>query len=172
MVTKKKHAVFRVPNYGAKNRKGVKKRWRKPRGIDSKIRVEKKGHGATPKVGYKNHSSVRFARKDGTFEHLVHNERELLAIAGTRPRSRCWRTGSPGGPGRRSRRPRRAKGIRIVNRKKEQASRGQGEEGGSGEASAGRRSRRVEAKHEHEHAHAACDEHGSRSRRAGSRQTW
>ncbi len=86
MVTKKRHAVFRVPNYGAKNRKGVKKRWRKPRGIDSKIRVEKKGHGAVPKVGYKNSADVRFARRDGTFEHLVHNERDLLAIQGDKTR--------------------------------------------------------------------------------------
>ena len=87
MVTKKKHAVFRVPNYGAKNRKGVKKRWRKPRGIDSKIRVEKKGHGAVPKVGYKNAPAVRYMRKDGTWESLVHNEAELLALQGAKDRS-------------------------------------------------------------------------------------
>lgn len=116
MVTKKKHAVFKVPNYGAKNRKGVPERWRKPRGIDSKIRVEKKGHGATPKVGYKNHASVRFARKDGMFEHLVHNENDLLAIHGDKTRVAVLAHDL-------SRRTREslqktadAKGIRIVNR--------------------------------------------------------
>ena len=120
MVTKRKHAVFRVPNYGAKNRKGVKERWRKPRGIDSKIRVEKKGHGATPKVGYKNHASVRFARKDGTFERLVHNEAELLAIQGDKTKVAILAHGL-------SRRTRMSlqktadsKGIRIANRIKEQ----------------------------------------------------
>lgn len=121
MVTKKRHAVFRVPNYGAKNRKGVKKRWRKPRGIDSKIRVEKKGHGAVPKVGYKNSADVRFARRDGTFEHLVHNERDLLAIQGDKTRVAVLAHDL-------SRRTREslqktadARGIRIVNRMKEEA---------------------------------------------------
>lgn len=121
MVTKKKHAVFRVPNYGAKNRKGVKERWRKPRGIDSKIRVEKKGHGATPKVGYKNHSAVRFARKDGTFEHLVHNERELLAIAGDKTKVAVLAHGLSRRTWASLQKAAASKGIRIVNRKKEAA---------------------------------------------------
>jgi len=84
MVAKKKHAKFTVPNYGAKNRKGVKPRWRKQRGIDNKKRVERKGYGAVPKVGYKNSYAVRFARKDGSFELLVHSEKELLGISGDR----------------------------------------------------------------------------------------
>jgi large subunit ribosomal protein L32e len=119
MVTKKKHAVFRVPNYGAKNRKGVKKRWRKPRGIDSKIRVEKKGHGAVPKVGYKNHASVRFARKDGTFEQLVHNERELLALAGDKTKVAVLAHGISRRTWESLQKAAASKGIRIVNRKKE-----------------------------------------------------
>jgi len=121
MVTKKKHAVFRVPNFGAKNRKGVKERWRKPRGIDSKIRVEKKGHGATPKVGYKNHAAVRFARKDGTFEHLVHNEKELLAIAGDKTKVAVLAHGLSRRTWASLQMTAASKGIRIVNRKKEEA---------------------------------------------------
>jgi large subunit ribosomal protein L32e len=116
MVTKKKHAVFRVPNYGAKNRKGVKERWRKPRGIDSKIRVEKKGHGATPKVGYKNSAGIRFARRDGTFEHLVHNERELLAIHGDKTRVAVLAHGLSRRTRESLQRTADSKGIRIANR--------------------------------------------------------
>src|SRR5271157_4391162 len=118
MVTKKKHAVFRVPNDGAKNRKGVKERWRKPRGIDSKIRVEKKGHGATPKVGYKNSAEIRFARKDGTFEHLVHNEAELLAIQGDKTRVAVLAHGLSRRTWASLQKVASARGIRIVNRKK------------------------------------------------------
>ncbi len=80
MITKKKHPKFRVPNYGAKSRSGVKSRWRKQRVIDNKTRIDRQGYGATPKIGYKNASDVRFMRKDGRMEMLVHNEKELLAV--------------------------------------------------------------------------------------------
>ena len=84
MTTKKTHDKFQVPNFGAKSRKRVPKRWRKPRGIDSKIRVEKKGHGKVPKVGYKNPKEIRHARPDGFFEVLVQNEKDLLALKGAK----------------------------------------------------------------------------------------
>jgi len=80
MAGKKHHPKFKVPNFGAPNRKGIPERWRKQRGIDNKLRIEKKGYGATPKIGYKNPAGVRFARKDGTFEVLVHNVAELAAM--------------------------------------------------------------------------------------------
>jgi ribosomal protein L32E len=60
--------------------KRVKPRWRKQQGIDNKKRIDRQGYGATPKIGYKNARDVRFMRKDGTFEVLIHNEKELLAI--------------------------------------------------------------------------------------------
>ena len=80
MANKKTHPRFRVPNLGAKNRSGVKKRWRAQRGIDNKMRYKKKGHGAMPNIGYRNSDSVRYARSDGTFEVLVHNRAELMAV--------------------------------------------------------------------------------------------
>lgn len=80
MISKKKHPKFNIPNYGAKSRKGVKARWRKQRGIDNKKRTDRQGYGATPKIGYKNPAGVRFARRDGAMEVLVHNEKELLAL--------------------------------------------------------------------------------------------
>ncbi len=83
---KKKHPRFLVPNYGARKRKRVQYRWRAQRGIDSKKRVKKKESGASPSIGYKNSDAVRYARSDGTFEALVHNETELrdLISAGER----------------------------------------------------------------------------------------
>jgi large subunit ribosomal protein L32e len=163
MVTKKKHAVFRVPNYGAKNRKGVKKRWRKPRGIDSKIRVEKKGHGATPKVGYKNSSEIRFARQDGTFEHLVHNERELLAIAGDKTKVAVLAHGLSRRTWASLQKTAAAKGIRIVNRKKEQAPEARKEKKTVPVA----KQAPSEAKHEHEHAHEHAHEHSAAEQEGG-----
>ncbi|MCL4553435.1 MAG: eL32 family ribosomal protein [Candidatus Marsarchaeota archaeon] len=77
---KKKHPRFVVPNYGAPNRKRVKYRWRAQTGMDSKKRVKKSESGASPSIGYKNSRSIRYARADGTFEALIHNESELLAL--------------------------------------------------------------------------------------------
>lgn len=79
-VEKRKHPRFVVPNYGAKHRKRVKNRWRTQRGADNKKRRYWAGYGASPRIGYKNTATVRFARKDGSLEVLVHNEAELLAV--------------------------------------------------------------------------------------------
>jgi len=81
MIKKRTHPKFRVPNFGLKSRKGVKARWRKQRGIDSKLRIKEKGYGASPSIGYKNAKGVRFTRQDGTREVLIHNEKELLAVS-------------------------------------------------------------------------------------------
>lgn len=79
-IQKKRHPKFYVPNFGAPNRSRVKERWRAQRGIDSKKRVKKKESGASPSIGYKNSASIRYARPDGTFEALVHNQGELMAL--------------------------------------------------------------------------------------------
>ena len=73
---------FAVPNLGAKGRSRVKDRWRVQRGTDSKLRIKRKGYGFTPGIGYKNADAVRFSRPDGSFEVLVHNSMELLALSG------------------------------------------------------------------------------------------
>lgn len=82
MLRKKMKPKFSVPNLGARNRKKVPDRWRAQRGIDNKKRVKKQNRGPTPSIGYKNSESVRFRRSDGTLDILVHNERELLMLAG------------------------------------------------------------------------------------------
>ncbi len=79
---KRSKPKFRVPNYGAPNRKRVKARWRKQRGIDNKRRVKKQNRGPLPKIGYKNSNVVRHSRPDGSFEFLVHNRAELLSVQG------------------------------------------------------------------------------------------
>ncbi len=80
VLEKKRHPRFAVPNYGAKSRKRVKPRWRSQRGEDNKKRRRWSGYGASPRIGYKNADDVRFARKDGSIEVLVHNEAELRAV--------------------------------------------------------------------------------------------
>ena len=79
---KRKHPRFIVPNYGSKNRKGVKPRWRHQRGIDNKKRVMRSGYGAIPRIGYKNSAAERYRIHDGTLPVLVHNSAELMDAAG------------------------------------------------------------------------------------------
>ncbi len=81
MIIKKKNKPhFKVPNFGSPNRTRVKDKWKRQRGIDNKMRTKKAKMGPTPSIGYKNHPSVRYARPDGTFEQVVHNEKELLLV--------------------------------------------------------------------------------------------
>lgn len=74
---KKSHPNFNVPNYGTKNRKRVKDRWRKQRGIDNKKRTKKNFMGAEPNIGYRNSESLRGVRASGNRIMLVHNLEEL-----------------------------------------------------------------------------------------------
>jgi ribosomal protein L32E len=84
MARKKIHPKFNVPNYGAKSRSRVIDRWRAQRGIDNKKRIKRKGYGAVPGIGYKNSDDARFRRPDGMMERLVHNEAEMLSLAGSK----------------------------------------------------------------------------------------
>ncbi len=80
IVKKRPRPHFHVPNFGAPNRSRVKDKWKRQRGIDNKMRTKKAKMGPTPSIGYKNHVGVRYARPDGSFEQVVHNEKELLEV--------------------------------------------------------------------------------------------
>jgi large subunit ribosomal protein L32e len=77
---KKKKPKFVRSNYGRSKRSRVKENWRKPRGIDNKKRIGKKYAGKRPKIGYKNPEEIRFRRRSGKLEFLVHNVEELQKI--------------------------------------------------------------------------------------------
>ncbi|MEM3791190.1 MAG: eL32 family ribosomal protein [Candidatus Micrarchaeaceae archaeon] len=74
---KKNVPWFKVPNFGAKNRKRVKDRWRAQRGIDNKTREKRKGYLKMPNIGYKNPEELRFTR-NGKKIVLVRNKEEML----------------------------------------------------------------------------------------------
>ena len=74
---KKKPGFFRQELCKFKKLKDV---WRRPRGIDSKKRREKRGKGAVPQIGYKNPESIRYIDPSGYYTVLVHNFAELEAI--------------------------------------------------------------------------------------------
>jgi len=58
----------------------VKSSWRKPKGIDSKMRVKTKGWPKSVDVGYRTLKRVRGLHPSGFEEILVHNVRDLEGI--------------------------------------------------------------------------------------------
>jgi len=60
--------------------KRVKENWRRPRGLDSKMRRKIKGWPKTPEIGYRSPKLARGLHPSGYEEVLVHNPDELENI--------------------------------------------------------------------------------------------
>src|SRR3989338_6427060 len=58
----------------------IRKRWTKPKGWHSKIRLGIKGYRKRVKVGYGSPSKVKFLDKTGLMPVLVYNVDQLLSI--------------------------------------------------------------------------------------------
>ena len=75
---KKKKPKFRRQEYFRKRSLGDK--WRKPRGLHSKLRKHEKARGSLPKPGYGSPSAVRGLNRDGYREVFVRNVKDLEKI--------------------------------------------------------------------------------------------
>jgi large subunit ribosomal protein L32e len=60
--------------------KRVKSSWRRPRGIDSKMRVQKKGWPKSVDTGYRSPKAVRGLHPSGFEEVIVHTMKDLGGI--------------------------------------------------------------------------------------------
>ena len=58
----------------------VKESWRRPRGIDSKMRLKKKGKPPLVSIGYRNPKLVRGLHPTGFKEVIVYNVKDLEKI--------------------------------------------------------------------------------------------
>jgi large subunit ribosomal protein L32e len=77
VVKKKKHPVFKRPNYGRKSRSRIKKNWRAPRGIDNKMRLKIAYMGGRPSIGYRNAREVRGLHPTGYPEVLAARPQDI-----------------------------------------------------------------------------------------------
>jgi large subunit ribosomal protein L32e len=74
-IKKKKPTFLRQEWFRKKEKLGLK--WRKPRGIHSKLREHEVARGALPHPGYGSPSAVRGLNRQGFREVLVNNAEEL-----------------------------------------------------------------------------------------------
>ncbi|MCS7141290.1 MAG: 50S ribosomal protein L32e [Candidatus Nitrosocaldus sp.] len=70
----------------------VKENWRRPRGIDSKMRLQVKGWPAIVKVGYRGPRVARYLHPSGYRDVLIHNVDELSKLDPARDAARIAST--------------------------------------------------------------------------------
>lgn len=98
--------------------KRIKENWRRPRGIDSKMRKKVKGWPLSPGTGYRSPKEARGLHPSGYAEVLVHNVDDVEKVD---PETQAIRIGHTVGGRKRVDISARAKerGIRILNPREE-----------------------------------------------------
>ncbi|WWD17620.1 60S ribosomal protein L32 [Kwoniella shandongensis] len=74
-IVKKRTKVFK--RHQSDRYHGVKESWRKPKGIDNRVRRRFKGQLPMPKIGYGSNKKTKHLLPSGHKELLVHNLSEL-----------------------------------------------------------------------------------------------
>lgn len=78
---RRKLPSFRRQNWAQKKRI-AKSGWRKPRGIDNKLRIKKGGFGFLPKIGFRTPRKERGLHPTGLREVLVRSLKDLAGLKG------------------------------------------------------------------------------------------
>jgi len=76
----KKKRRFKFLRQRTPGKRRLKMSWRKPRGIDSPKRIERKEKGRVVKIGYRTPKLIRGLHPSGFPEVIVHNPSELEGL--------------------------------------------------------------------------------------------
>jgi len=81
-LTTKKQITKKKPNFIRQdsNKYNFQSGWRKPRGLQSKLRLRKKGHSKIPKVGYGSPKATKGLDKFNLMPVLISNIKEIKSI--------------------------------------------------------------------------------------------
>ncbi|MFH1439903.1 MAG: 50S ribosomal protein L32e [Candidatus Woesearchaeota archaeon] len=83
LLSLREHIKRRKPNFirqDANRQKRVGTRWRKPKGLQSKMRLHKKGNRKSVTKGYKSPAAVYGMLPNGLFPVVVNNQSQLKAV--------------------------------------------------------------------------------------------
>lgn len=112
LLKSKKPAFIRMDSWVKPSIK--KSSWRRPKGLDNKIRLQRKGFPKIVKIGYRGPKNVRGLHPSGFREVIVHNVQELEKI---NPKYEAARIASGVGKRKREEILKRARelGIKVLN---------------------------------------------------------
>jgi len=113
-IKSKKPSFRRLESWRYKRLSGRKEKWRKAEGIDSKMRLKKKGWPKSPEIGYRGPKKTRNLHPSGYEEVLVFNVDDLDNID---PKNQVARIAHAVGAKKRVEITTRAeeKGVRVLN---------------------------------------------------------
>ena len=83
LLSLRRHLKERKPNFIRQDvvrKKTLKIKWRRPKGMHSKVRLHQRGNLKLVTKGYKSPQEVRGMLRTGLFPVLVHNVKELVEI--------------------------------------------------------------------------------------------